>query len=115
MGDPSGSEAFHGPYERLVNIVLVASRHGQPIPLALALGVVGRDGVRNLPQLLGKIDPIRWLEDRHGNYQLSARNELEAQILVTAEQTSGESEIKAIVEGPSAIRPHTTYAGGLEV
>ncbi|MFE5118330.1 hypothetical protein [Streptomyces sp. NPDC056669] len=85
MGDSSGSEAFRGPYERLVNVVLVASRHGQSIPLELALRVVGRDVVRNLPQLLGKVDLIRWLEDRHGNYLLSARNELEGQILVTAE------------------------------
>ncbi|MFE6753999.1 hypothetical protein ACFVDQ_10395 [Streptomyces sp. NPDC057684] len=115
MDDSSGSEAFRGPYERLVNVVLVASRHGQSIPLELALRVVGRDGVRNLPQLLGKVDLIRWLEDRHGNYLLSARNELEAQILVTAEQTSGESEIKAIAEVLSAIRPDSTYVGGPEV
>nr|WSX49131.1 hypothetical protein OG409_09335 [Streptomyces sp. NBC_00974] len=115
MDEPSETPALGGPYERLVNIVLVASRHGQSIPLELALRVVGREGVRNLPQLLGKIDLIRWLEDNEGNYMLSARNELEAQILITAEQTSSESEVRAIAEVLSEVRPDSTSFGGGEV
>ncbi|MFC9749818.1 P-loop NTPase [Streptomyces niveus] len=115
MTETSEEPAQRGPYERLVNIVLVASQHGQSIPLELALRVVGRDGVRNLPQLLGRVDLIRWLEDHDGNYTLSARNELEAQILVTAEQTSGESEIKALADVLSEVRPDSTSFGGGEV
>ncbi|MFI6864433.1 hypothetical protein ACIBKZ_31850 [Streptomyces sp. NPDC050421] len=115
MGENSMEPAYRGPYEKLVNIVLVASRHGQSIPLELALRVVGREGVRNLPQLLGKVDLVRWIEDRDGNYMLSARNELEAQILVTAEQTSSESEIKSIADVLSEVRPDSTSFGGNEV
>lgn len=115
IGETSEGSAYRGPYERLVNIVLVASRHGQSIPLELALRVVGREGVRNLPQLLGKVDLIRWIDDADGNYMLSARNELEAQILVVEEQISDESEIKAIAEVLSEVRPDSTTFGGAEV
>ncbi|MFI8103341.1 hypothetical protein [Streptomyces sp. NPDC086023] len=115
IGEDGEGSSYRGPYERLVNIVLVVSRHGQAIPLELALRVVGRDGVRNLPQLLGKIDLIRWLEDRNGNYALSARNELEAEILVKAERTSDESEIEAIAEALAEVRPDSTTGGGSEV
>jgi hypothetical protein len=115
VDDGDGSPSYRGPYDRLVNIVLVASRHGQAIPLELALRIVGRDGVRNLPQLLGKIDLIRWLEDDDGNYMLSARNELEAQILVAAEKTSEQSEIEAISEALAEVRPDNTTSGGNEV
>lgn len=115
IGEDTGASTHQGPYERLVNVVLVASRHGQSIPLELALRVVGRDGVRNLPQVLGKVDLIRWQEDRVGNYLLSARNELEAQILVTAERIGEESEIKALAEVLSEVRPDSTLSGGGEV
>jgi hypothetical protein len=115
MGESSEGATYRGPYERLVNIVLVSSRHGQSIPLELALRIVGRDGVRNLPQLLGKIDLVRWLEDSDGNYMLSARNELEAQILVAAEMTGEESEIKAIAEVLAEVRSDSTSFGGSEV
>lgn len=113
--ESGATSSYRGPYERLVNLVLVASRHGQSIPLDLALRVVGRDGVRNLPQLLGKVDIIRWLEDQDGNYTLSARNELEAQVLIRAEKTSDETEIEAIAETLSVVRPDGTTFGGSEV
>ncbi|MEV7413928.1 hypothetical protein [Streptomyces sp. NPDC089919] len=115
MEDSGEGSSYRGPYERLVNIVLVVSRHGQAIPLELALRVVGRDGVRNLPQLLGKVDLIRWEEDNDGNYSLSARNELEAEILVRAERTSDESEIEAIAEALAEVRPDSSTGGGGEV
>ncbi|MFI9011631.1 hypothetical protein ACIGNX_30785 [Actinosynnema sp. NPDC053489] len=115
IGDVDDAAPYRGPYDRLINTVLVASRHGQSIPLELALRVVGRDGVRNLPQLLGKVDLIRWLENGEGNYTLSARNELEAQILVSAEHMSRESEIDAIAGAFTEVRPDGSPSGGAEV
>ncbi|MFF4241467.1 hypothetical protein ACFYYL_36865 [Actinomadura geliboluensis] len=109
------AEFYRGPYEKLVHTVLIASRHGQSIPLNLALRVAGRDGVRNLPQLLNKIDLIEWGEDRNGNYMLSARNELEARVLVEAERITNQAEIETLADVLSFIRPDSTAFGGEEV
>ncbi|TDB94883.1 hypothetical protein [Actinomadura sp. 7K534] len=106
---------YRGPYEKLIHTVLIASRHGQPVPLDLALRVVGRDGVRNLPQLLSKIDLVQWGEDQNGNYNLSARNELEATVLIEAERTTNQAEIETLADVLSCIRPDTTAFGGGEV
>ncbi|MCD0448334.1 hypothetical protein LO762_03855 [Actinocorallia sp. API 0066] len=109
------AEFYRGPYEKLVHTVLIASRHGQPIPLNLALRVAGRDGVQNLPHLLNKIDLIEWGEDHNGNYTLSARNELEARVLVEAERITNRAEFETLADVLSFVRPDSTTFGGEEV
>lgn len=69
------------PYERLLSLILLIHSHGLRTPLELALRTIGRDGVRNLPDLLSGIDIIRWDEDERGNYTLGGRNQLEATLL----------------------------------
>lgn len=77
------------PYERLLSLILLIHSHGLRMPLELALRTIGRDGVRNLPDLLSGIDIIRWDEDEQGNYTLGGRNQLEATLLTGARRWGG--------------------------
>ncbi|MFE1146484.1 hypothetical protein ACFW42_05010 [Streptomyces albidoflavus] len=104
------------PYERLLSLILLIHSHGLRTPLELALRTIGRDGVRNLPDLLSGIDIIRWDEDEQGNYALGGRNQLEATLLTGARRWGDEREAAQISEVIELVRPDSrTRNGGPEI
>ncbi|MFG3514586.1 P-loop NTPase [Streptomyces bobili] len=100
------------PFERLLSLVLLIHSHGLRMPLELALRTVGRDGVRNLPDLLSGIDIIRWDEDEQGNYTLGGRNQLEARLLTQARGSGKEREAAQIAEVLELVRPDARARNG---
>jgi len=68
--------------EDLTSLIMVPAQFGLAIPLELLLRATGQDGYTGLPKLLADIDLVRWVEDRAGNFLLTARSSLEAQIIV---------------------------------
>ncbi|MFC7511388.1 hypothetical protein ACFQV4_14970 [Streptomyces thermocarboxydus] len=99
------------PYERLLSLILLIHSHGLRMPLELALRTIGRDGVRNLPDLLSGIDIIRWDEDEQGNYTLGGRNQLEATLLTGARRWGG-AEAAQIAEVIELVRPDSRARNG---
>jgi hypothetical protein len=110
-GDTLAS-AENDPYERLLGLVLLIHSHGLRMPLELALRTIGRDGVRNLPDLLSGIDIIRWDEDEVGNYTLGGRNQLEARLLTQARGSGEGREASQIAEVLELVRPDARARGG---
>jgi len=100
------------PYERLLSLILLIHSHGLRTPLELALRTIGRDGVRNLPDLLGGIDIIRWDDDGQGNYTLGGRNQLEATLLTGARRWGNEREATQIAEVIELVRPDSRARNG---
>ncbi|MFJ9877801.1 hypothetical protein ACIRVI_32760 [[Kitasatospora] papulosa] len=100
------------PYERLLSLILLIHSHGLRTPLELALRTIGRDGVRNLPDLLSGIDIIRWDEDEKGNYALGGRNQLEATLLTGARRWGDEREAAQISEVIELVRPDSRARNG---
>lgn len=100
------------PYERLLSLILLIHSHGLRTPLELALRTIGRDGVRNLPDLLSGIDIIRWDEDERGNYTLGGRNQLEATLLTGSRRWGEEREAAQIAEVIELVRPDSRARNG---
>lgn len=107
---PSGTE--DSPYERLLSLILLVHSHGLRMPLELVLRTIGRDGVRNLPDLLSDIDIIRWDEDDLGNYTLGGRNQLEAKLLTQARGSKEGREAAQIAEVIECVRPDARARNG---
>jgi tetratricopeptide (TPR) repeat protein len=68
--------------EDLTNLVMVPSQFGLSVPLELVLRTTGQDGYTGLTGILKDVDLVRWVEDRAGNFFLTARSRLEAELIV---------------------------------
>ena len=86
--DPSVSDqsfAQRAPIQRVTTLVLVAGRHGIPVPIDLALRILGREGFQSVRDALASSDIIREVEDDSGDYFLAVRSQLEAELLAQNE------------------------------
>lgn len=68
--------------EDLAALVMVPAQFGLAVPLELVLRATGQVGYANVPKLLHDVDLVRWVEDQTGNFHLTARSRLEAQLIV---------------------------------
>lgn len=100
--------------EQLTAMVLTAGRRGQPIPLDLALRVVGRDGSSAVVDFVKEHDIVRWTEDESGNQFIEVRTTLEAELLAR-EDLSRSAEIEVICAMIRALRPTSSRTGGDEI
>ncbi|MEV6527850.1 hypothetical protein AB0M43_38610 [Longispora sp. NPDC051575] len=98
------------PIQKVTALVLVATRHGVPVPIDLALRILGREGSQNILDVLNSFDIIRDIEDDNGEYFLTIRSHLEAELLARHE-ISLEVEIEVITEVIRNIRVSESYAG----
>ncbi|MBD1591601.1 hypothetical protein HC744_06060 [Arthrobacter sp. S1_S22] len=100
--------------ERLTALILVSGRHGVPLPLELALRVLGRDASTSITELVNNFDIFRWTEDENGDQFLGTRTNLEAELLAR-EDLSIDGEIEVLVEVIQALRPDSSRSGGGDV
>jgi hypothetical protein len=98
------------PIQRVTALVLVASRHGVPVPIDLALRILGREGSRDVLEVLNSFDIIRDIEDDNGEYFLTVRSHLEAELL-TRYEISLDVEIEVIAEVIRKVRVNEGYTG----
>ncbi|MEV8440115.1 hypothetical protein AB0425_22280 [Actinosynnema sp. NPDC051121] len=98
------------PMQRVTALVLVATRHGVPVPLDLALRILGREGAQSILEVLNSFDIIRDIEDNNGEYFLTIRSHLEAELLAHHE-ISLEAEIEVVTEVIRQIRVNDGYDG----
>ncbi|MGW5317140.1 P-loop NTPase [Nocardia thailandica] len=99
--------------QRVTTLVLVAGRHGVPVPIDLALRILGREGSQGIRDALQSFDIIREVDDDNGEYFLTARSHLEAELLAQHE-ISLEVEIEVVVEAIRNVRVTTSYAGAAD-
>ncbi len=99
--------------QRVTTLVLVAGRHGVPVPIDLALRILGREGSQSIRDALQSFDIIREVDDDNGEYFLTARSHLEAELLAQHE-ISLEVEIEVVVEAIRNVRVTTSYAGAAD-
>lgn len=97
--------------QRVTTLVLVAARHGVSVPIDLALRVLGREGSESIRDALNSFDIIRELDDDNGEYFLTTRSRLEAELL-TQHDISLEVEIEVISEVIRNVRVHEGYLSG---
>lgn len=71
--------------QRVTTLVIVAGRYGLPVPIDLALRVLGREGSQSIRAALTAYDIIRDEEDGTGELSLVARSRLEAILLAQHE------------------------------
>lgn len=71
--------------QRVTTLVIVAGRYGLPVPIDLALRVLGREGSQSIRSALTAYDIIRDEEDGTGELSLVARSRLEAILLAQHE------------------------------
>lgn len=71
--------------QRVTTLVIVAGRYGLPVPIDLALRVLGREGSQSIRAALTAYDIIRDQEDGTGELSLVARSRLEATLLAQHE------------------------------
>lgn len=100
--------------EQLTAMVLTAGRRGQPIPLDLALRVIGRDGSSAIVDFVKEHDIVRWTEDESGEQFIEVRTTLEAELLAR-EDLSRSIEIDVICAMIRSLRPTSSRTGGDEI
>lgn len=71
--------------QRVTTLVLVAGRHGVPVPIDLALRILGGEGSQSIRDALSAFDIIREIDDDSGEYFLGVRSHLEAELLAQHE------------------------------
>jgi hypothetical protein len=96
---------------KVTTLVLVAGRHGVPVPIDLALRILGREGSQSIRDALRSFDIVRELDDDNGEYFLTTRSRLEAELLARHE-LSLEVEIEVIVEIIQNLRFGGYYSSG---
>jgi hypothetical protein len=98
--------------EDLTALVMVPAQFGLTVPLELVLRATGREGYEGLPGLLQDLDLVRWVEDRAGNFLLTARSSLEAQIIVRSRLGTTDSEIAYTRRLIMEVKDRTTALSG---
>lgn len=98
------------PIQRVTALVLTATRHGVPVPIDLALRVLGRESVQTIREVLNSFDIIRDIEDDNGEFFLTIRTHLEAELL-SRHEVSLEVEIDVITEVIRKARVNEGYTG----
>ncbi|MEV8168862.1 hypothetical protein AB0O70_13125 [Microbacterium paraoxydans] len=107
------SFAERAPIQRVTTLVLVAGRHGIPVPIDLALRLLGREGYRSVREALASTDIVREIDDDGGEFYLSARSHLEAELLSQHEIPTN-VEIEVLTEVISNVRVTDGFAGGAD-
>lgn len=112
---PLAEQSFgeRSPIQRVTTLVLVAGRHGVPVPIDLALRILGREGSQSIRDALLAFDIIREVDDDNGEYFLTARSPLEAELLAQHEIPL-EVEIEVVTEAIRSVRVMEGYAGGAD-
>ncbi|NRI69041.1 hypothetical protein FEZ60_26315 [Rhodococcus sp. MS16] len=112
---PLREQAFgeRSSIQKVTTLVLVAGRHGVPVPIDLALRILGREGSQSIRDALHSFDIIRDIDDDNGEYFLSARSHLEAELLARHE-ISLEVEIEVITEAIRNVRVHEVHGGAAD-
>lgn len=97
------SFAERAPIQRVTTLVLVAGKHGIPVPIDLALRILGREGSQSVREALLSSDIIREIDDDNGEIFLAARSHLEAELL-SQQEVPLAVEIEVIAEAVRSIR-----------
>ena len=100
--------------EKLTAMILVAGRRGLPLPLELALRIIGREGASRIVNLVKNFDIFRWTEADNGSQYLGTRTRLEAELLAR-EDLNINSEVEVVIEMIEDLRFEPTSWGGEEV
>lgn len=99
--------------QRVTTLVLVAGRHGVPVPIDLALRILGREGSQSIRDALHAFDILREVDDDSGEYFLTARSHLEAELLAQHEIPL-EVEIEVVTEAIRNVRIVEGFASGAD-
>ncbi|WP_246081414.1 hypothetical protein [Homoserinimonas aerilata] len=112
---PVAAQSFaeRAPLQRITALVLVAGKHGVPVPIDLALRVLGREGSQSVRDALNSSDIIREINDDNGEIFLAARSHLEAELLAQHE-VPVTVEIEVIAEAIRNIRILDGFGGGAD-
>lgn len=109
---PAGSElesikeqsfAERAPIQRVTTLVLVAGQHGIPVPIDLALRILGREGFQGVREAIVSSDIIREITEENGEFSLGARSQLEAQLIARHEIPLA-VEVEVIIEAIRSAR-----------
>lgn len=112
---PLGDQSFadRAPIQRVTTLVLVAGRHGIPVPIDLALRILGREGFQSVRDALASSDIIREIDDDDGEYFLSVRSQLEAELLAQNEIPLA-VEVEVLAEAIRSVRITDGFTGGAD-
>ena len=111
VGDLSFAE--RAPIQRVTTLILVAGRHGIPVPIDLALRVLGREGFQSVRDALTSSDIIREIDDDSGDYFLAARSHLEAELLAQNDIPL-DVEVEVLGEAIRSVRITDGFVGGAD-
>lgn len=107
------SFAGRAPIQRVTTLVLAAGRHGIPVPIDLALRVLGREGYQSVREALSSSDIIREIDDDSGDFFLSVRSQLEAELLAQNEIPLA-IEVEVLVAAIQNVRVTDGFIGGAD-
>lgn len=119
---PAGSElesikeqsfAERAPIQRVTTLVLVAGQHGIPVPIDLALRILGREGFQGVREAIVSSDIIREITDDNGEFFLGARSQLEAQ-LISRHEIPLAVEVEVIIEAIRSARITDSWPGATD-
>ena len=101
------------PIQRVTTLVLVAGQHGIPVPIDLALRILGREGFQGIREALASSDIIREIDDDNGEFFLGVRSQLEAQLLARHEIPLA-LEVEVLIEVIRNARITDGYTGATD-
>jgi hypothetical protein len=105
--------ADRAPIQRVTTLILASGRHGIPVPIDLALRILGREGYQSVRDALASSDIIREIDDDSGDYFLGVRSHLEAELLAQNEIPLT-VEIEVISEAIRNVRVSDGFMGGAD-
>ncbi len=101
------------PIQKVTTLVLVAGKHGVPVPLDLALRILGHEGSQSVRDALSASDIIREIDDDNGDFFLGVRSHLEADLLAR-EEVPLEVEIEVVGQAIRNVRVTDGFSGGAD-
>lgn len=99
--------------QRVTTLVLVAGRHGIPVPIDLALRILGREGSQSIRDALVAFDILREIDDDSGDFYLGVRSHLEAELLAQHDIPL-DVEIEVIAEAIDNVRIIEGFVDGAD-
>lgn len=105
------SFAERPPMQRVTTLILVTGSLSIPVPIDLALRMLGREGYQSVRDALGASDIIREISDDNGGIYLSSRSRLEAELLAQHEIPVN-VQIDVIINAIRNVRISEGFVGG---
>ncbi|MEG3956107.1 P-loop NTPase [Microcoleus sp. herbarium2] len=103
--------------QKLIRLVMVPGRFGINLPLEILMRAINTGAITDFVSLIKKLktDIVQWYEDTHGNLEIGARHQIEAQEISKSLLGSAKAEVDCARDILLNIREKGNFNGETEI